>query len=109
MGLYLQGGYPKKKYGHIKLEHGEIARMSDYDGLPATVDFFQGDPITKSYNSKISVGFLIPVDYLEENQEGNRRRLRVSLWPPRAFRLAPPLRNVLSHAFKFSPIRSFLD
>ena len=66
MGRYLQGEDPKKKYGHIKLEHDEIARMSDYDGLPAKVDFFQGDPITKSYNSKISFGVLIPVDFWRE-------------------------------------------
>ena len=66
MGRYLQGEYPKEKYGHIKLEHGEIAHMSDYDGLPAKIDFFQGDPITKSYNSKISFGVLIPVDFWKE-------------------------------------------
>lgn len=66
MGRYLQGEYPREKYGHIKLEHGEIAHMSDYDGLPAKVGFFQGDAITKSYNSKISVGILIPVDFWKE-------------------------------------------
>ena len=72
MGRFIedrQGDAKFPELRNIALANGVIANIKDYDGLPlsyanddATMRIFPGNPINNSFNSKFSIGVLIPLD-----------------------------------------------
>lgn len=64
----------------IALENGVIANIKDYDGLPLsfvnnmneTERIFPGNPVANSFNSKFSVGILIPLDFWKQIKGGDK-------------------------------------
>ena len=71
MGRFVMNHREDPKFTNIDLVDGVIADIKDYDGLPLsfvngmdeTEKIFPGNPITNSFNSKWSVGILIPLDF----------------------------------------------
>lgn len=77
MGRFIKDreGDPKfPELQDIVLENGVIADVRDYDGLPLSFvngmnemeRIFPGNPLTNSFNSKWSVGILIPLDFWKQ-------------------------------------------
>ena len=72
MGRFIedrQGNTDFPELQNIALENGVITNIKDYDGLPLsytsgdeTMRIFPGNPINNSFNSKFSIGVLIPID-----------------------------------------------
>lgn len=74
MGREIQSN--PEKFGHIHLDgDGQVASIQDYDGLPIPKDLFAGEPIIDSFNTKWSIGIMVPLDLwkaIKESMQSSR-------------------------------------
>ena len=74
MGRFVEERRDNEDFQGLDLVNGVIADIRDYDGLPLSFvndmgkreKIFPGNPITNSFNSKWSVGILIPLDFWKQ-------------------------------------------